>query len=257
MEDKVQTIDRAFQLLEILSDYKYLSLKDISNITNLNKTTAFRILQSLITNGYVKKIKKNKYCLSLKTFKIGNKLVQNINFLPVAKRHITKLANEINQIIHLVIIDNNEILYLDKYTPDDMSKHMRFSKVGKTAPIYCTAAGKAILSHYNEDDVYNIWNKINVVKYTSRTIVNFETLMNDLKRIRENKYATEYEEYELDTFCIGTSFYDTDKETLGAISISLPLSEQKNKKFYVEKLIQCSKNISNDLNKLKEESEKK
>lgn len=249
MEDKVQTIDRAFLILEILSDYEFLALKDITKIAGLNKTTTFRILQSLISNGYIKKFKNNKYGLSFKTFKIGNKIAQNISFMPIAKRTIAKLANEINQIIHLVIIDNNEILYLDKYTPDDMGKHMRYSKIGKTAPVYCTAAGKAILAYYSEEEIEKIWDKINVVKFTSRTIINYDTLINDLRRIKDKGYATEYEEYELGLFCIGSAFFNRGGEVAGAISISIPLEEQGNKTYFVKRLMECSQLITYELQK--------
>lgn len=250
--EKVQTVERALLMLEILSDNDTMTLKDITDEVGLNKTTVFRLLQSLIRYGYVKKLKTGKYALSLKAFKVGNKLIQNMPFLPIAKRHISKLANEINQIIHLVMEDNNEILYLDKYTPDDMDKHMRYSKIGKTSPMYCTAAGKAILAHYTPDEIKEYWNSVEIVKYTSRTITDMDLLMDNLERVRKKGYATEFEEYEIDLFCIGSAFYNKDKDILGAISISLPLSEQENKEYYLQKLVECSRGINEDLIKMRE-----
>lgn len=247
MKENVQTIDRAFYLLELLSDYEDLSLKEITIKTKLNKTTIFRILQSLIENGYIKRVKKNRYSLSFKSFKIGTKAIQNISFFPIAKRYIAKLSNEVNQIIHLVIFDNNEILYLDKYTPNNFDVHMKFSKIGKSAPVYCTAAGKAILAHLPDIEVERIFNEVNVKKYTARTITNYDTLLKDLKRIRENGYSTEFEEYELNLFCIGRAFFEKNGFIAGAISISLPLSEQSNKMYYVNRLIECSNNITKEL----------
>lgn len=247
--ETVQTVERALEVLEILSDHDMMSLKSITTSVGLNKTTVYRLIQSLVSQGYVKKLKTGQYSLTLKSFKVGNKTIQNMKFLPIAKRHISKLANEINQIIHLVMEDSNEILYLDKYTPDDMDKHMRYSNIGKTAPMYCTAAGKAILSHYSQEELEKFWNSVPITKYTSRTIVDFDQFMDNLNRIRKKGYSTEFEEYEIDLFCIGTSFHDKDKDILGAISISLPLSEQENKDYYVEKIVECGKNIINDLSK--------
>lgn len=252
----VQTVERAFTMLELLSDNDTMTLKEITDTVGLNKTTVYRILQSLIKYGYVKKLKTGKYSLSLKAFKVGNRAIQNMEFLPIAKRHMSKLANEINQIIHLVMEDSNEILYLDKYTPNDFDKHMRYSKIGKTSPMYCTAAGKAILAQYDKDEFDRYWNSVAVTKYTSRTITDYDLLLDNLKRVQSNGYATEFEEYELDLFCVGTAFYDTNKDILGAISVSLPLSEQSQKDYYVEKLVACGKGIISDLIEMKDKIKK-
>ena len=47
----VQSIDRAMNLLEILSRGNNIPLSEICKKSKLNKTTAFRILHSLKENG--------------------------------------------------------------------------------------------------------------------------------------------------------------------------------------------------------------
>ena len=110
----VQSIDRAMNLLEILSRGNNIPLSEICKKSKLNKTTAFRILHSLKENGYVKQNKKGQYSLTYKMFRVGNRIVQSIDFAQPAKSYITKLAVETNQTIHLVIRDGNEILYKNK-----------------------------------------------------------------------------------------------------------------------------------------------
>src|SRR5690606_8763718 len=112
----VQTIDRALTILETLSNYDNLSLMEISEKVQLHKATTHRLINSLLQNGYIEKDPTTKkYRISLKLFQLGNRRVQNIDFLNVAKSMIRQLSQEINQTVHLVIEDDNEVLYIDKH----------------------------------------------------------------------------------------------------------------------------------------------
>lgn len=240
----MQSLDRALSILETLSEEDELGLTAISNLVNLNKTTAYRIISALKDNGYVKQGKNRKYSLTFKMFRLGNRTVQKFDFMSEAKRFLIKLASEVDQVIHLVIQDGSQILYVDKYTPSKKTSIMKKSVVGKRAPMYCTAAGKAILAFQSEDKIKKVWDETEIIKYTSRTIVSYETFLQDLKRIRKNGYSTEFEEYQLGVYCIGTPFYNLHGDIVGAISISIPLSDGQTKTYYVDKLMKYGQKIS-------------
>lgn len=172
----LQSLDRALNILEVISQEDNISLTDLSSKVGLNKATAFRIAKALKDNGYVKQLKNKKYSLTFKMFRLGNRVVQRFDFMNEAKRIITKLANEVDRVIHLVIQDGSQILYIDKYTPLNSGKLMNVTKIGKRAPMYCTASGKAILANLPEDEIRKIWNDTEIIKYTARTIVNYDTL---------------------------------------------------------------------------------
>lgn len=244
----VQSIDRAMNLLEILSQGNNISLGEICKKSKLNKTTTFRILHSLKENGYVKQNKKGRYSLTFKMFRVGNRVVQSIDFAQPAKSYITKLAVETNETIHLVIRDGSQILYIDKFSPENTSNSMEWSKIGRRAPMHCTSAGKAILAYCSEEDIENIWNQTDVIKYTARTITNLDTLIDNLKLVRMKGYSVEYEEYELGLYCIGVPIFNSKSEVVGSISISIPLNRvEHSKDFYVEKILECAKKISKKL----------
>lgn len=240
----MQSLDRALSILETLSEEDELGLTAISNLVNLNKTTTYRIISALKDNGYVKQGKNRKYSLTFKMFRLGNRTVQKFDFMSEAKRFLIKLASEVDQVIHLVIQDGSQILYVDKYTPSKKTSIMKKSVVGKRAPMYCTAAGKAILAFQSEDKIKKVWDETEIIKYTSRTIVSYETFLQDLKRIRKNGYSTEFEEYQLGVYCIGTPFYNLHGDIVGAISISIPLSDGQTKTYYVDKLMKYGQKIS-------------
>ena len=56
MAESIRVVDRAFDILEALSDSREpLSLTDISKATGLSKSTAHRILSSLVARQYAER----------------------------------------------------------------------------------------------------------------------------------------------------------------------------------------------------------
>ena len=81
MASNVQSIDRALSILEIISEKEQISLKDLVDETQLSKATVHRLVNSLISNGYVQQnALTNQYEITFKMFQLGNKRVQNIDF---------------------------------------------------------------------------------------------------------------------------------------------------------------------------------
>lgn len=240
---KVQSIDRAISILETLSNYPSLSLNDLSEQVDLHKATTHRLVQSLVENGFVEQLGDTKhYRISLRMFELGNKRVQNIDFVNVAKSNIRQLSQDISQTVHLVIEDNNEVLYIDK-NGDDQESKMR-SKIGQKAPLYCTAVGKAILAMRSNQEVEMYWHQLIPEEKTKRTITTLDHLLIELAEVRERGYALDDEEFEYGVFCVGAAFSSYKEPAAGAFSISLPISEKQRQEFYISKVLECSKRIT-------------
>lgn len=240
---KVQSIDRAVFILETLADTNSLGLGELSEKVGLHKATTHRIVQSLIENGLIEQVEENKqYRVSLRMFELGNKRVQNIDFINVAKSNIRQLSEEINQTVHLVIEDNDEILYIDKYGDHHESK-MR-SKIGLKAPLYCTAVGKAMLAKRSDNEILLYWSDLETEQKTEHTLTNIEQFMAEIEKVREEGYAVDDEEFEYGVFCVGSIFSSYKESVAGALSISLPIKEKPNKEHYVAKIRECAERIS-------------
>ena len=67
---------------------------------------------------------------------------------------------------------------------------------GRATPLHCVASGKVLLSSLAEREVLRIVRR-GLVRYTERTIVELEPLLEELARIRRRGYATAIGEYEL------------------------------------------------------------
>uniref|UniRef100_UPI00344B97FC IclR family transcriptional regulator n=1 Tax=Carnobacterium sp. TaxID=48221 RepID=UPI00344B97FC len=240
----VQSVDRALSILEVLSNHDSLSLVEISKKVDLHKATTYRLVNSLLENEYVEKIEATKhYRISLKLFEIGNRRIQNISFLNVAKSMIHQLALEIDQTVHLVIEDKQEVLYIDKHDPENSSNYME-SKIGKKASLYNTAVGKAILSTKTNEEIKKYWDNTEIRPITQHTITEFPKFINLIEDARENAFALDDEENEIGIVCIGSSFSSHDNHAAGAISISISSKDRDLIPEYAKKIKETTSKIS-------------
>ncbi len=249
MIEVVQSVDRALSILEVLSDYKEgLGITDISNKIHIHKSTVHRILATLIYKGYVIQDQKtNKYMITLKLFELGNKKVKDMNLLAVSKPYTEELMKKVNEVVHLVVRENNEIVYVDKVEADNTIRMA--STIGRRSPLYSTSVGKAILAQLSDEEVEKIWNSSKIEKLTEFTITDLEEMKKELNIIRKKGYAVDNEENEIGVRCIGAPVFNIFGEIEGAISISAPtfrVTEEKVGEF-AEQVVKYANIISREL----------
>lgn len=230
MADTVQSIDRALTLLEILSSSKEgMGLLELGEEAGLSKGTVHRLLYTLMENGYVRQQEKTgKYQLTMKMFVLGARPVEKMDVLRVARPYLEKLRDLSQEVVHLVIPDGYEILYVDKVESENTIR--MYSNIGKRGTLYGTSVGKAMLSYRSEEEIERLWPKMNVQKLTEYTITELPDFMEELKSIRHKGFAIDREENELGVQCMGAAILDFTNTPVAAFSISGPVQRMTKEK---------------------------
>ncbi|MBC2581870.1 IclR family transcriptional regulator [Clostridium sp. DJ247] len=249
MQEVVQSVDRSLSILEVLSDYENgLGITEISEKVKLHKSTVHRLLSTLIFKGYVEQNEiTNRYKLTLKLFELGNKKVEKMNIVTVARPYLQEIMEKTNEVVHLVVRDGVEIVYVAKVESQNTIR--MYSRIGKRSPVYCTAVGKSMISHMNKEEVREIWENSDIKKYTENTIVDFEKFKEHIKLIKKKGYAIDEQENEIGIRCVAASVFDYSGKICGAISISgsiISFTEDKIEQFS-KLVIEYAKNISREL----------
>ena len=243
----VQSVDRALSILELLSKYpKGLGLTSISRELNLAKSTAHRLLSSLISRDFVYQSKEDEsYNLSLKLAKLSFGIIENIDIRNIARPFIEELSAEVNEVVHLCILDGHEVVYIDKV---ESNRTLRmYSQIGKRALLHCTGVGKMILSGLTDNEINNIINKTGLPKFTENTIISKNTLVNEIQLIRSRGYSIDNEEHESGIYCISAPIYDYTGAIVAGFSVSGPterITKGINSNHYKEQVLETSRIIS-------------
>lgn len=219
-DNSLQVIDRAFAVLEVMSGTRKMSLNELYTELKINKASLSRVLASLCKNGYISKDNETgSYSMTFKAFEIGIGALRNTNYYYFVKEALRDLSKRFNVIAQFSVEDNNELLCLESYN-DNKNTFSVYTSVGVRSPLYATSAGKAILSTYQTDEIFDKWEQMNIRPYTEHTITTPEKLLQEISQIRSQGYAVDKEESELGLFCVGTVICNYNHQPIGAISVS-------------------------------------
>jgi len=219
---QVQVIDRALSILDLLSAQgPDLTLAEISDRLQLHKSTVHRLIMVLERHNLLERNSVNgRYRLGLKLFELGTKAVSQLNLRERARPFLERLVLETSETVHLCVLDDSEVVYLDKVEPE-RSVRMATS-IGRRNPAHCTAVGKAMMASLPGTQVESIVRKQGMRAVTSHTITSLLELKKELERIRKLGYSVDNEEIEEGVRCVGCVVRNFSGEPLAAISISGP-----------------------------------
>ena len=221
----VQTIERVSSILDILAqNAQGISIRELSSTIRLPKGTTHRLLSSLSYFGYVRQEPKTRnYFLGLKFVELGQTLLSQLDLRKEAEPFLRDLAERTNETIHLVILDRNEIVYIDKVETDQNPSGLKMaSRIGLRNPAHSSAVGKIILASFSEEELQSFFREKALVKRTQNTITDPILLREHLKIVRKQGYAVDDEENEKGIRCVGAPIYNEIGKTVAAMSITAP-----------------------------------
>lgn len=219
-ENLVKSVSRALDIITLVSLKKGgLGVTEIANQIDINKSSVYRILSTLVQYGYIEQDEEtSRYKLGYKFLEISSKLLESIDLRLEAKPFLQELENDTNEVIHLVVYDQGEVVYIEKLEGNQTLR--MHSKVGKRAPMHCTAVGKVILANLPTSDVLDILERKGMPRHTENTITNKDDFINELLQVKQNGYALDLEENENGITCIAVPIFDHLGNVVAAVSIS-------------------------------------
>lgn len=218
----VKSVSRALDIITLVSMKKGgLGVTEISKQIDINKSSVYRILSTLVQYGYIEQDSETgRYKLGYKFLEISTKLLESIDIRAEAKPYLQELEKYTNEVIHLVVYDQGEVVYIEKLEGNETLR--MHSKVGKRAPMHCTSVGKAILAHLPSPTVVDILDRKGMPMHTETTITDKDTFLQELLKVKQTGYALDLEENEHGITCIAVPIFDHLGKAIAAVSISGP-----------------------------------
>lgn len=220
---QVQSIHRAVAILKLfLNSPGYLSFTEISRSSGLNQATAYRLVATLVKDDLLEQSPETrKYRLGVAALALGNSYIRSNDLYQRSLSKLIELRDECGETVHLAILNECEIVYINKI-PGLHPIGLMSSNVGGRSPAYSTAVGKVLLAYLPQDKLSTLFKEVNFISRTPRTITSYNELLAELERVRSQGYAIDQEENEMGVACVATPIFDQDG-IKAAVSISGPL----------------------------------
>ena len=218
--EPIQAVSRALQILEIIACKGSMSLNDLYKEMKVSKASLLRLAYTLVQNKFLEKNPQTgNYSLTIRTFEIGVRSIQNVDKLSLINSVLTDLSLKTGRVAQFSIEDHNQLLCIQSIG-EKFSPFSAFTGVGTRSPLYCTSAGKAILASYSNSQVLEKWEAMDIKKLTEHTITDVHVLLEDLSQTRQRRYALDLEENEYDVFCVGSVVLGSANTPVGAVSVT-------------------------------------
>lgn len=152
----VRSLSRGLAIIEALGAAGWMKLGPLSAITGIDRTTVYRLVNTLEEDGYVtRRTEDGAVNLSRKLLNIGQNLNNEDLVAQVVLRHLWTLTQAIKWPSDFAVLSQGALrIVASTHNKSPMSIHR--AMVGNTRPLFRSALGKAYLAALPEDELTEI-----------------------------------------------------------------------------------------------------
>ncbi|MFI6906132.1 IclR family transcriptional regulator [Nonomuraea sp. NPDC050394] len=225
----IESVDRALRLLAMLGATREIRLSDARDALGVGQSTAHRLMAMLVYHGFAAQDPLSRaYRAGPALVEIGLSAVRQLDLRSVARPVMQTLAAETGETIHVGLLEQDRIRYLDTV---ESSHALRVGgRVGRLSPAHATSMGKAILARLDDRQVLALYPGRTLERVTDRTTARRADLLAELQEVRRTGYAVNLGESEEGVTSVGAAIMHPGGGPVGGLSIAAPLSRMTRQK---------------------------
>ena len=216
----IQSLDRGIKILELLAERKQAGVMEVASYLGINKSSAFRLLDTLRINSLVEKDKlTDKYKICAGILKYSAAFMAN-SIGQIIHPYLEKLVSLTKENAHYCVFSNDRVIVIDQIKSSEILTIT--AHIGREEKMYCTSVGKVILANLPEKTREGIIDTLELIPRTNRTITSKNILREELNKIRKNGYAVDDEENINGVRCVAAPIRNHLGEVNYCVGISAP-----------------------------------
>ena len=212
----IEKIHSIFELLR--KHYKSgLTNKEISETLGIPPSTCYRILASLRKYDYVHQNKSDsRYVLGFAHLRLADSVVDGIDLAAVCLPYLEELHFQTDETTFFALYNGKACIAMEVCGQIDTRVSVAR---GAIMPMYCAAAGKAVLAFLPDKERRAVLDNMPLESYTPETIVDRGRLEEELARIRATGVAFNHQEFHRGISALASPLFSIENRVLGALAL--------------------------------------
>jgi len=207
----------------IVNSNRAVGITQIARSLNLSIGTVQRATNTLHKLGYLRKDENTQgYILGHKAWGLGISIIKDVDIKQIAHPYLEELSREINETVNLAILDDAEIVYLDRIKTEQII-NINLS-IGSRLPLYCTSMGKSLLAFIPKDELFELLDKIDIKPITPNTITDKGSLLEELQKVRQRGFSVNNIELDIGLRSVAAPVRGGSGRVIAAVNIAVPSS---------------------------------
>jgi len=216
---RVQSLVRAFGLLDELAKNDSMTLSELASLVSLPRSTTHRLLTTMQALRYVAFDRKTtQWSIGVQAFTVGSVFAQSRGLGNLGRPIMRSLMSEVHHCVNFAVPERQGICYVGQVAQNGFQQTA--ARPGAVLPLHTTASGKAIMAHWSRSEVDRYLRGDPLKSRTTRSIVDRDRLRHELVETYERGYAFDDEEHEMGLRCVAAVVHDRCGAPCGALSIS-------------------------------------
>lgn len=216
---RLESVDRALQLLMILRGGESISVKAAGERLGVAPSTAHRLLGALVARDFAIQDRERRYRAGPQLTPHGEANFSVNQLRQVGRPALEKLYGDINDTVQLMILTGPHIRFIDGIESEE-ALHVK-ARMGDLMPAYCSAGGKAILAELGNLELEKIY-RGGLTPWPTARIHALPALKRQLAAVRKAGYATNFEETEQGVSGLGVCIKDPSGKPIAAYTTAIP-----------------------------------
>ena len=220
------TVGKASRVLDLFtSETPEWGVTEAALALRIPRSSAHDLLDTLACTGLLRRVEGNRYRPGVKLLCLTSAALDSFAVRGAAHPVMECLARRLGATIHLAILDQAEVVYIDKVTPQS-GPRIQASSVGRRLPAHATAVGKALLAHQPSATITHTLASVDLQRLTERTVCSVDALRFELRGALRAGVARD-REGSVDGVCCHAAPISERGATTAAVSVSVPVAAEQ------------------------------
>ncbi|MFI5911982.1 IclR family transcriptional regulator [Dactylosporangium sp. NPDC051541] len=210
---------RALDLLGAFdAEHRSLTLTGLARRAGLPAATAHRLAGELVRWGALQRQESGEYVIGRRLWDLGLLAPVQTGLRQAASPFLHDLYAATLATVHIAVRDGAQVLYLDRVSGNASVPIV--STVGSRLPMHATGVGKVLLAHADEGVLGVALGAL--TRVTPYTVTQPKRLLEQLRRVRADGYATTGEEMSLGACSVAVPVRGDGGAVVAALGVVVP-----------------------------------
>lgn len=224
-----------------------MTITEIAEILDVNRSSAFRLIYTLESCGFLRKASQKTYALDSKVMELGFNSLSNQSLLDLATPLMKELRDQTKLAVHLSILEGTHIVFIN-----NVQSNGTFTSnigLGTRWPAHATVIGQMLLADLSETEIRDRYKNFNQSEtFFELTPKNLKELLQRLSFVKTQRSMVSWGHYNHDMAACGAPIFKQSTGKMTAVlSVSCPLATYEEHYFkneIAEMVIQTADKIS-------------
>lgn len=221
-KNHVASVGKAFAVLKSFTSEAFeLTLSEVAARADLDRGTAFRLIQTLVELGYLQAVPQSRrFRLGVACLDLGYTVLSHGSLRTIVEPLLRDLVPEVGDAASLGILDGGDVIYLARVGAG-LDRHKMDRRPGTRIPAYSAALGHAMLAHLQRNEQIERLESRPRVKLSERTLTDLDALLARLDQVKKTGYAVSDGENAYGLRTLATPILDAQGFVIAGLSVTV------------------------------------